>query len=249
MGFLIYAVLFRLAVIAAGMVAVVLGYKLFVRGVMGGEGGAKINAEAGQIKLTLDNAGPGLGFALFGAFIIGIMLSQGNPQLALNDIKLLIKDSQQLDGSLSEAQIGGILLKGGNNDKSNEALQRFNQAFDEGLQKQRAGDTEAAIKAYTKALSESEVSLGKAAAALNELAWSYRTQHRIDEALALARIATVADQENAAAFDTLALILLDRKDIKAAEQAAEKAVRLDPAKQDYKNTLQQVQAAAQEAEK
>ncbi len=67
-GFLIYAELFRLAVIAAGMVAVVLGYKLFVRGVTGSEGGSNVGAEAGPIKLTLANAGPGLGFALFGAF-------------------------------------------------------------------------------------------------------------------------------------------------------------------------------------
>ncbi len=49
--------------------SIVLGYKLFVIGVMGGEK-TRINAQAGPIKLTLANAGPGSVFALFGAFIM-----------------------------------------------------------------------------------------------------------------------------------------------------------------------------------
>ena len=240
LGFLIYAELFRLAVIAAGIVTVIFGYKLFVRGVTGGKGGSNINAEVGEIKLTLANAGPGFVFALFGAFIITVMLVQGNPQLDLKDIKLLMKDGQQ-------AEIGSASLKGRNYEESSEGLQHFDQAYNEGVEKQRTGNTEAAITAYNKALSESDVSLSKAAVVFNELAWSYRTQHRIDEALALAHIATTVAPDNANAFDTMALILLDRKEYKAAEKAAEKAINLDRTKQDYKNTLQQVRAAAQEA--
>ena len=78
-GFYIYAAIFRLAIIAAGIVSIVLGYKLFVLGVMGGEK-TRINAQAGPIKLTLANAGPGLGFSLFGVLIIAVMLVQGNPE-------------------------------------------------------------------------------------------------------------------------------------------------------------------------
>lgn len=248
-GFLIYAELFRLAVIAAGIVTIYLGYKLFVRGVTGSKGGSNVGAEAGPIKLTLANAGPGLGFALFGAFIMTVMLFQGSPQLALNDIKILLKDAQQAGGSSAEVSIGSALLKGGDNATSSEGLQRFEQAYNEGVLKKRAKDVDGAITAYHKALSESEVPLGKAAAVLNELAWIYREQHRLDEALVLARIATTVDQKdaaaNAAALDTLALILLDKKEHKEAEQAAQKAVDLDPDKKDYKDTLQQVRAAKQ----
>lgn len=243
-GFLIYAVLFRLAVIAAGIVTIILGYKLFLRDITG-EGKTGLNAQAGRIKLTISNTGPGAIFALLGSFIIAVMLSGGGPEL-------LVDAPKQPSVSQSKNEESGglrIQMKGEDKDKeSSEALQRFDQAYDEGVQQKRAGNTDGAITAYNKALSESEVPLGKAADVLNELAWIYKEQHRLDEALALARIATTVDQNNANAFDTLALILLDRKEHKAAEQAAEKAVSLDSDKQDYKATLQKIRAAQEAAQ-
>ena len=231
-GFLVYAALFRLAIIATGVAAIVLGYKLFLRGVMG-EGGTNVNAEAGQIKLTLDNAGPGGVFALFGAGIIIVMLSQGSPEL-------LMRNVEQFNASQSKTGTGRLVtqemqMKSGNH---NEVPQRFEQILNEGKRLQQAGDIEAAITAYNKALSESEAPF-----ILNELAWIYREQQRLDEALVLARAATTIDQKDPKCFDTLALILLDRKEHKAAEQAAEKAVSLALDKQDYEATLQKIHAA------
>ena len=84
-GFLIYASLFRLAVIAAGVVCVVLGYRLFVRGVMP-EGRTDAEVAAGDIRLSLKNAAPGTIFALFGASTIMVMLIQGSPELLMEDI-------------------------------------------------------------------------------------------------------------------------------------------------------------------
>ena len=78
--FLIYATLFRLAIIGAGVFAIVLGYKLFVRGVMP-EGRTEGELDAGQIRLTVKNAAPGTCFALFGAAMVSVMLIQGNPEL------------------------------------------------------------------------------------------------------------------------------------------------------------------------
>jgi hypothetical protein len=231
-GFFIYAALFRLAVIATGVAAIVLGYKLFLRGVMG-EGGTNVNAEAGPIKLTLHNAGPGGVFALFGAGIIIVMLSQGSPELLMREVKQLDASPQSKTGGGQVTQ--ETLMKSGNR---NEVPQRFEQILNEGKRLQQAGDIEAAITAYNKALSESEAPF-----ILNELAWIYREQQRLDEALVLARAATTIDQKDPKCFDTLALILLDRKEHKAAEQAAEKAVSLDPDKQDYKATLQTIRAA------
>ncbi len=239
-GFLIYALIFRLAIIAAGIVCIILGYRLFADGIKRREE-TNVNAQAGPVKLTLDNAGPGSIFACFGAVIIVVMLSHGNPELVLEDIQVLMKGSQQ-DSSPTEMRIGGMTLKGGNDNKPSETLQRFNQAFDEAVQQQQDGDIEAAVKTYNKALSESEVPLGKAVAALNQLAWIYREQHRIDEALALVRVATTVKKNIPEYFDTLAWILLDRGEHKAAEQAAETAVDLDPASKDYQKTLQQVRA-------
>ena len=78
--FLIYATLFRLAIIGAGVFAIVLGYKLFVRGVMP-EGRTEGELDAGQIRLTVKNAAPGTCFALFGAAMVSVMVIQGNPEL------------------------------------------------------------------------------------------------------------------------------------------------------------------------
>ncbi|MCW5212229.1 tetratricopeptide repeat protein [Desulfobulbus sp. TB] len=256
-GFFIYAAIFRLAIIAAGIVSIVLGYKLFMSGVMGKEK-TNVNAQAGQIKLMLTNAGPGSVFALFGAFIIVVMLSQGNPEYLKEEYKDQLTDcssktetvaAHQSSASQPKAkQVAQIIqktqMKGNGDNEASKGLQRFDQAYSEGVQRKRDdGDVEGAITAYNKALSESEVPLGKATEVFNELAWIYREQHRTDAALALAHIATTVDRNNANAFDTLALILLDQKDLKAAEQAAEKAVDLDPDKQDYKNTLKQVRTA------
>ncbi|MCI5148392.1 MAG: hypothetical protein D3916_03180 [Candidatus Electrothrix sp. MAN1_4] len=231
-----------MAIIAAGIVSIILGYKLFAGGAAA-QGGTGINVQHSGFKIIFRNVAPGVLFAGFGAFIIHTMLSQGNPELVLKDVQTVIKDSQ--GNSQSEVQTRSASTKGnGNsNNKRSEAVRRFDQSYNEGVKKQRSGNAEAAITAYNRALSESEVSLGKAAVVFNALAWSYRTQQQIDEALALARIATTVAPDNANAFDTLALILLDKKEFNAAELAAEKAVKLDPAKQDYKNTQQQVHEA------
>ncbi|MCW5213309.1 hypothetical protein VU04_10420, partial [Desulfobulbus sp. TB] len=132
-GFYIYALMFRLAIIAAGIVSIVLGYKLFADGAVS-EGGTDVNAQADRFKLILRNAAPGTIFAAFGAFIIAVMLFQGNPELVLKDVQ---------QGSVPcEAHIGSVLLKGGNDNKPSQGLQRFNQAYNEGLQSKRSGDVE-----------------------------------------------------------------------------------------------------------
>jgi hypothetical protein len=78
--FLIYATLFRLAIIGVGVIAIALGYKLFVRGVMP-EGRTGVGAKAASIELTVKNAAPGTCFALFGAVMVSVMVIQGNPEL------------------------------------------------------------------------------------------------------------------------------------------------------------------------
>jgi tetratricopeptide (TPR) repeat protein len=238
--FIIYALMFHLAVIAAGIVAIVLGYKLFAYGVRH-RGATSVDVQAGQVKLTLDNAGPGTIFALFGASIIVFMLFQGSPELIREDIPHL-RSSPSVD---TQQKMTRTQLKGKGDNEPSEALQHFEQAFMQGVQQQQAGNAEAAIEAYNKALSDSEVPLSKAAAVFNQLAWIYNEQNRIDEALALARVATTVYGNNPAYFDTLALILLGRGEHKAAEQAAKTAVDLDPTNQDHQETLQRVREAGE----
>jgi hypothetical protein len=83
--FIVYLTVFRLAIVAAGITSIFLGYKLFVRGVFPGDGtstkdGQSVAAEFAGAKFTLRNAAPGTCFALFGAIVIMVMFLTGGPQ-------------------------------------------------------------------------------------------------------------------------------------------------------------------------
>ncbi len=171
-GFLIYAALFRLAVIAAGVAIIALGYRLFARGVMP-EGGTHAEARAGDIRLTLKNAAPGTVFALFGAAIIVVMLIQGSPELLIEDVSQLSASASEKPGE--DAVKRRVQLKGPWDEAQAEARDRYNAAFQQGLRHQEAGEVAPAIAAYGRALSESQVSLRRAASALNQLPWLYHS--------------------------------------------------------------------------
>ena len=85
--FVIYLALFRLAIIAVGLVSIILGYRLFIRGIFsntfaGSSGeGQKVSAEVAGAKFTLRNAAPGTCFALFGVIILAVMLTTGGPEV------------------------------------------------------------------------------------------------------------------------------------------------------------------------
>ena len=66
-AFIVYLTLFRLAIIAAGVVSIVLGYRLFVRGVWPEaktSRGTSIDAEVAGSRFTVKNAAPGTCFAV-----------------------------------------------------------------------------------------------------------------------------------------------------------------------------------------
>jgi len=95
-GFLIYATLFRLAVLAVGALAVWLGYRLFIdasprrggkRGKAAETAAVAAAAEGGGFKLSLTNFWPGAYFALFGTVIIAMMLWQGSPRLIMTELR------------------------------------------------------------------------------------------------------------------------------------------------------------------
>ena len=86
--FLLYAAVFRLAIIATGTICIVLGYRLFAaRFQFGGERpkDATFGAKLAGLTVTLKNAAPGAFFALFGVIVISVMLAQGNPELTLRE--------------------------------------------------------------------------------------------------------------------------------------------------------------------
>lgn len=222
LGFLIYAVLFRLAVIAAGSASIILGYKLFVRGVMGGEKGTNINAQAGQIKLTLANAGPGLGFALFGAFIIGIMVIQSNPELFLK------KGVNQLDDPSSKES---LLEEKANQPSPPAYAYRSREESDIELQVRSGKDREeVSLDEEWSDLAKPNLTLSEAAEPLSKIARVWLQENRIGEAMAMARLAArygpEEDKSNYLAL--LSEISFKNGDEQEAVSAMQDAANLDP---------------------
>src|ERR1700744_311917 len=79
--FLVYVTAFRLAIISAGVVSMILGYRLFIRGIYPSSAGdSTIDLKAAGTGFTLKNVAPGSCFGIFGVALITVMLIQGNPQ-------------------------------------------------------------------------------------------------------------------------------------------------------------------------
>lgn len=208
MVFIIYAALFRLAVILAGVACVVMGYRLFVLGVMPRDG-SEVDAQAGEIRLSLRNAAPGTCFAGFGVFLIVAMLVQGNPELRLSETISDIGAVREVSYRGNDDGVAAFLRRG----KSLEDANRHDEA----------------IRAYAQALADRDRPLGEAAAPLKAIAAIYKKQGRYDEALAYARLANQIEPGDAAGVALLARIQWDRGERERAVKLMVHASTIDPA--------------------
>ncbi len=200
--FIIYAIFFRIAIIIAGVVIIVLGYRLFCKGIWP-DNNASVNAKVGISCFTLKNAAPGTLFALFGVSIIITMLVNGSPEMVLKTLKS------------NNATSVSIELKGL---KRGEAISTATQ---KGLQYAISNDIENAIAAYEEAV-------GIMATPLNNLAWLYQLQGKQEEALNLSKIAVQISPYNADVWDTLGEIFKKMGQSSEALKIMEKAAKLNP---------------------
>lgn len=217
--FLTYATIFRLAVIAAGTVSIILGYYLFVHGLRS-EGNTNATGKVGDFTLTLKNVAPGTCFALFGAVIISVIVVQGSPEFAIQELQRM--------GGLNAPEVIGktTFLKGSRGAKSAGDYETFELLIEQANRYNRKGNRDEAIAAYMNALAIPEVTLARAAQAFNELAWAYEKRGKSSEALPLARLAVNVDPQTSAFRDTLALVLLKLGESKEAMEHAHQAVTL-----------------------
>jgi hypothetical protein len=105
--FIIYSAMFRLAIIAAGMLAIILGYLLFIKDPVG-QGKTTTLLETGGFTLALKNFWPGSYFALFGTCIIGLMLWQGNPELITQELKTIEEIADGSEGRVQSTQMVAV---------------------------------------------------------------------------------------------------------------------------------------------
>lgn len=208
-AFLIYTALFRLSVIATGGVFVYLGYRLFVLGVMPRDG-SEIDAQGGNVRLSVKNAAPGTCFALFGAAMIAIMLLQGNPEH--------IREQRHSDGGATTSEYRGdtgVGLRG--------TLVQPDQTAD---------DIDDAIERHSSDLAEA-TSLDQVTLSIAGLAAAYVANEdgvdtkRTAKSLALTEVVFQLDPNNASNLATMARARwhLDERD--GAIAAMTEAARLD----------------------
>jgi hypothetical protein len=89
----IYVLVWRLGVLACGLIAIILGYQLFKIGLTAHEG--KLEAGVGPNKLKISNIAPGTFFALFGAVIIATLVWTSPTEI------IIPKDALQSSGQVS----------------------------------------------------------------------------------------------------------------------------------------------------
>jgi hypothetical protein len=206
--FLVYVIVFRLAIIATGTISIVLGYRLFRQGILSTDK-ASVEAKLVGSRFILKNAAPGTSFALFGALVVLVMLFQGSPALTLETVKRAAAES----GTTETAK---VTLRGNESDTLSGATL-------EGLAFEQKGDPSHAIVAYERAISTM-------AEPLNDLAWLYVSDGRLEEAASLSELA-VEMREDPRFLDTRAEIKFKTGDRTSAIKLMERAVRLDPSRQ------------------
>lgn len=208
-AFVIYAGLFRLAIVAVGALSIWLGYRLFATlaaassgsGARSG-GDTEAAARFGELQFGIKRAAPGTCFALFGAALIAVMLAQGLPEFR-----------QEAGGSVS-GPARTLAMKG----QVPSASPDFDAALQEADTLMAAGDRAAATQVYARALTDPEVPLGAAARALNQLGWLAHLDGRHERAATLAELAVGLAPDNPDYLDTLG-----RAKAELARQTAEPA--------------------------
>lgn len=212
--FILYLIIFRVAIIAVGAISIILGYRLFCRGVWPrANKGATVEAKIASAGLTLKNAAPGTCFALFGVIIIALMFATGGPEMTLKTMTRvgLLKNAAQ-DTLTTTSQVD-LTLRG-------EKDASLSAATAKGVYYEQQKDTTNAVRSY-------EAAVATMATPMNHLAWLYQAQGRLEEALPLSRLAVQLAPDKAEFLDTLAEILFKQGERAEALQLARRAARLD----------------------
>ncbi|MBA3006047.1 MAG: hypothetical protein KKB91_11130 [Proteobacteria bacterium] len=98
-----YVLIWRLCVLACGLVAIILGYRLFMNGFAVHEG--SLEAGVGKNSLKLINIAPGTFFALFGAVIIATLIWTTPAEIVIP------KEALHATGEVETGQ-GGLRVRG-----------------------------------------------------------------------------------------------------------------------------------------
>ena len=232
--FIIYVTLFRLAIIAAGVISIVLGYRLFCKGIwpkQPGDQDTTFDAKVAGANFTLKNAAPGTFFALFGVIIISFMLS-GMPEFSFETLNQATPVEPPVKtGSIPTTSKTVLKMRGDdkqtvdNNNTVKVLTQTCQDHYDN-------GQLEQAMTACYQAVN-------LATDSLNMLARLYQEQNKFTEAQTLAKAVITMDPGDAGALRTLAVILCGAEQHNDAQHWLKQAIDLEtnPDNKDELNDL------------
>ncbi len=229
--FILYAAVSRLAVIGAGFGCIVMGYRLFILGVMPKKG-SEIDAQSGEISLSIKNAAPGTCFAALGTLMIVAMLVQGSPELKkVSETRTQRVVDAELDSgseppenfekkaSETVTQKDIVTMRSGSEDVFT--------AIEHGKQFEQNDKFDEAIESYVEPLKNGNLSLKDAVDPLRAIAAVYLKQERYDEASAFAWLADQSDPENAEGLALIAWIEYHRGNYALADEKISQAAYID----------------------
>jgi len=212
MYYIIYLILFRLMIIAAGMLSIYLGYRLFIQGITEINRGSSLDSSFAGMSFKLQNVAPGTFFAIFGVIIISVMLGASPPQFESSQGSANTVEGQML----AEAGTRTLKMRAGGNEIS--------ELLDEGIGHEKAGNIIEATSAYTQALKLAGKQY-RLSELFNNLAWQYlQTNQSLEKALHLSQVANDLSPMNANYIDTLADILVKVDQKETAIQVLERSV-------------------------
>jgi tetratricopeptide (TPR) repeat protein len=237
LSFYLYAACFRLGIIAAGIISIYLGYRMFCQGLYTSEDNDKdmeFKASFAGFKFVLKNAAPGIFFAAFGAIIISIMIYSGSPELIMEHQDHVSQEaiSENNQQAQTHEKTSYMETRGDRQDNFSTLLDQAKKA----IQKK---DVQTAMRLYLDILQ-------MAAEPMNELSWQW-VQHKpklLDRALAISKASVAINPDEGNYWDTLSVILYKKGFLAEAYQAKQKAANLDSR---FRENLENFKKAAESA--
>ena len=206
--FVYYLALHRALIVLAGILSIILGYRLFVVG-LGRQSTAdsgreeSISAEVSKFKIQARNLAPGTAFALFGAVMVGGMALHRPPEISLD-----LLDGK--DGRV-KAEMRGEDIR--NNPEASVA-----SALSQ-LERGDKGAAREAARSAARNLAEQS----------NTVAWVLlKTEADLPVAFKFADAAVAVRPDDASFLHTLSQVLLAQGDIQRARESLARAAAIDP---------------------